>query len=210
MTTRRRAVTEDERGTAAERTRERILRAALEEFGAKGYSGARTAAIAARAGVNQQLISYHFGGKQGLLTELRRRWTETGAGLPPPESSFADSFAAVLGATLERPQWARMVLWQALGDDPGEGGGMSNAQREQLRDGIERLRRRQRDGEISDAPSPEFVMLLAYALTFAPLALPDHVKAILGVDPLSEDYRRIAHDQLMTLLRGPAPDDPCR
>jgi TetR/AcrR family transcriptional regulator len=201
MTTRRRAVSEDERGAAAERTRERILRAALEEFGTKGYSGARTAAIAARAGVNQQLISYHFGGKQGLLAELRRRWAKTESTLSPPDISFSESFAVVLDATLDQPQWARMVLWQALGDVPDDGDdGGSDAKRERLRDAIERLRRRQRDGEISDAVSPEFVMLLAYALTFAPLTLPDHVAAILEVDPLSDDYRRLVHDQLVTLL----------
>jgi AcrR family transcriptional regulator len=37
----------------------------------------RTADIATRAGVNPQLISYYFDGKQGLLDELRRRWQQT-------------------------------------------------------------------------------------------------------------------------------------
>ncbi|MEU1393454.1 MULTISPECIES: NAD(P)H-binding protein [unclassified Nonomuraea] len=60
----------DERAQAASGTRERILAASVAEFGAKGYSGARTAGITARAGVNQQLISYYFGGKQGLLVAL--------------------------------------------------------------------------------------------------------------------------------------------
>ena len=39
----------------------------IAEFSAKGFAGARVSEIAARAGVNQQLIAYYFDGKQGLL-----------------------------------------------------------------------------------------------------------------------------------------------
>jgi TetR/AcrR family transcriptional regulator len=46
--------------------RERILAAALSEFAAEGAAGARTARIAARAGVNKQLLHYYFGAKAGL------------------------------------------------------------------------------------------------------------------------------------------------
>src|SRR5256885_15669550 len=49
-----------------ERSRERILDAALEEFAANGLDGARVDAIARRAGLNKQLISHHFGGKEAL------------------------------------------------------------------------------------------------------------------------------------------------
>jgi TetR/AcrR family transcriptional regulator len=104
------------RDVGATATRERILRAAVAEFGAHGYSCARTAAIAARAGVNAQLISYHFGGKSGLLNELRRRWADRQAGLVPPGAAFGESFAAYLDATLDQPDWSRLVIWQALGD----------------------------------------------------------------------------------------------
>jgi AcrR family transcriptional regulator len=46
--------------------RERILRAGLQEIAAHGVAGARTARIAARAGVNKQLIHYYFRSKTGL------------------------------------------------------------------------------------------------------------------------------------------------
>ncbi|WP_433246214.1 TetR/AcrR family transcriptional regulator [Streptosporangium sp. CA-135522] len=195
---RRRAVVEDERGASAERTRERILQAAVEEFGAKGYSGARTAGIATRAGVNQQLISYHFGGKQGLLDELRRRWAEREAALVPPDASFAESFSTYLDATLDQPDWSRLVIWQALGD----GEGMTATQRAGLRQAVEGMRRRQEGGELTGDLDPGFVLLLAYVLTFAPISLPEHVREILGVDPLSEEYRAQVRDQLMKVLRA--------
>jgi len=47
-------------------TRERILRAALGDFSANGFDGARTREIAARAGVPLGLLRYHFGDKARL------------------------------------------------------------------------------------------------------------------------------------------------
>ena len=49
-----------------ERSRERILAAALDEFSERGFAGARVDAIARRAGLNKQLISHYFGGGRRL------------------------------------------------------------------------------------------------------------------------------------------------
>ncbi len=61
-------------------TRERILRAAVNEFAAKGFSGGRIEAICKSARANIRMIYHHFGGKEGLyiaaleetLSELRK------------------------------------------------------------------------------------------------------------------------------------------
>jgi TetR/AcrR family transcriptional regulator len=50
----------------ADRTRKKILRAAVREFSTHGLSGARTDAIARSARVNKALLYYYFKGKQGL------------------------------------------------------------------------------------------------------------------------------------------------
>lgn len=47
-----------------------MLRAAIQLFNRSGVDGTSVRAIAREAGVNQALISYYFGGKQGLLEEL--------------------------------------------------------------------------------------------------------------------------------------------
>lgn len=189
-------------GTAQGDTRERIIAAALEEFGAKGYSGARTAGIAARAGVNQQLISYYFGGKRGLLDELRTRWMDSEATLVPVDATFAESVSAYFDATLDRPDWARLVIWRALGDDPGQDDKQAKLQRDRVAGSLERLRRRQSAGELTNAVDAEFVLLLAYALAFAPIALPQMVEAITGDEPGSPDYRQRCLDQLLRLLEA--------
>jgi len=47
-----------------EANRARILRAALEEFAARGFKGASMDAIAARTHTTRALINYYFGGKE--------------------------------------------------------------------------------------------------------------------------------------------------
>lgn len=51
-------------------TRERILAAAYDEFAERGYEGASTRSVAARAGVQHPLVAYHFDGKDGLWRAL--------------------------------------------------------------------------------------------------------------------------------------------
>jgi len=53
---------------SSEQTRVALVRAALKQFGARGYDGASTRDIAAAAGANIGSIAYHFGGKEGLRT----------------------------------------------------------------------------------------------------------------------------------------------
>jgi len=51
----------------ADLTRRKILDAAVDEFAAHGYAGARVDRIAATAGVNKRLIYHHFGNKLGAF-----------------------------------------------------------------------------------------------------------------------------------------------
>ena len=73
---------------AAQDTRHRLLEAAILTFAAKGYDGAGIREIARRANANSALVTYHFGGKEGLYREALRyihgRKTSQVAGLPPP------------------------------------------------------------------------------------------------------------------------------
>jgi len=58
-----------------ERTRQRILDAATEEFARHGLGGARVDRIAARAGANKRMLYYYFGDKDRLfLAALEARY----------------------------------------------------------------------------------------------------------------------------------------
>ncbi len=61
---------------------ERILRAALDAFSEKGFEGARTRDIAARADVTLGLVQYHFGSKEKLWkAAVERTFGELSNGL---------------------------------------------------------------------------------------------------------------------------------
>jgi AcrR family transcriptional regulator len=50
-----------------ERTREKILQAAMAEFSTRGLGGARVDSIAQRAGVNKRMLYHYFGSKDDLF-----------------------------------------------------------------------------------------------------------------------------------------------
>jgi AcrR family transcriptional regulator len=57
------------RGPGSEQTRVRLLRATAELIAELGWGAVRTRAVAERAGLPHGAVSYHFRGKQELLTE---------------------------------------------------------------------------------------------------------------------------------------------
>lgn len=52
--------------------RERLLRAAVHQFAAKGYAGTTVRDILREAGVSAPVLYYHFGNKEGLFLALVR------------------------------------------------------------------------------------------------------------------------------------------
>jgi len=103
----RRSPKPQERQRDSERTRTLILDAASTEFGAHGYAGARISAIAARAGVNQQLISYYFDGKEGLYQAMSQRWQQRQRELVPPGTPLPEQLRRNALEALHNPAGVR-------------------------------------------------------------------------------------------------------
>jgi AcrR family transcriptional regulator len=198
----RRTPSTAERQRDPDRTRERLFAAAAAEFGAKGFAGARVSAIAARAGVNQQLIAYYFGGKQGLYDELLRRWHATELGIATPERPFAEVIQGFLQAAADNPDWTRLLAWQSLAGGPG--GGSAEQERADLRAAIEELRARQARGEIAADLDPTLVLVVLYAVTTAPVLLGEIVREACGADPTSAAVLDQLAGHLVRLLQPPA------
>jgi AcrR family transcriptional regulator len=59
-----------------QRSRERILSAALEVFAAQGYEASSISDITEAAGVSRGLVSYYFATKENLAAELLDRWLD--------------------------------------------------------------------------------------------------------------------------------------
>lgn len=89
-------------------TRAALIEAALELFGAKGFEGASTREIAARAGANIAAIAYHFSGKEGLRAacldslagRLQAVMTVEGAELPSGPAEARDRLQRILRAAV--------------------------------------------------------------------------------------------------------------
>lgn len=181
-----------------EQAQKAILDAALVEFGRHGFAGARTAAIAERAGLSAQLITHHFGGKQGVLDALRERW-RSASGPGAVDRNFRTSLEAHMSGVLADPDWSRLVLWHALeGDASTAGRDDFSGRMGQITAAIED---RQRRGELNPHVDPRFIGLLGYLIAFAPLSLPDHVRGFIGGDPQAPGYREWAASQLAELLQ---------
>jgi TetR/AcrR family transcriptional regulator len=197
--TARRSPAPEERQRDAERTRQALLDAARAEFAAKGLAGARVEAIARRAGVNKQLISYYFGGKQGLYDAILAAWSAQEEELTDPDISLADLVVRYLQVGHGQPDLQRLFLRES--QDQGIDDVAYEPQAPELAD----LRARQEGGEIAPELDPAFVLLLLQSAVVAGAVFPGDVKRLLGMDPASPEYLEHATAQLRLVverLRG--------
>ena len=203
----RRSPSREERQRDPERTRERILQAAETEFGDYGYAGARVSRIAARAGVNAQLISYYFDGKAGLYQALLSQWREVTADLSRPDRPLSEIVAGFARAAATHRWWIRLLVWQALGDSPDYPGtdtglGISGVNEPDcLTQQVVELRRRQDAGELATDLEPAHLLLALFAAACAPTVLPHIARRIVGADPASEEFLATYTDQVARLVR---------
>lgn len=194
----RRAPDPADRQRDAERTKQRILDAALGEFADKGYAGARVRAIADRAGVNSQLISYYFGGKQALYGELIRRWVEHEATIEEQDLSLPDLVIAYLDAVFDTPEMTRMFTWEGLSPTiPADLYPEPEGEAPEVTD----LRRRQEAGEIAPDIDPAYLLITMMGAVNTPVTMPQTIERICGVPADSDAFREAFAEQLRIMLR---------
>ena len=173
-----------------ERTRARILSAALKEFAAHGFAGARVDAIARRAAINKRMLYHYFGDKEGLFRAVLRRkiaerqaWSDNLSGDP------AESLTFWAEATCKDVDWVRMLEWEAL-----QGGERKLIDEKQRRAAVgralKRIQKQQARGQISKAFDPRHVMLAMRSLTIFPAAFPQLTKLIMGRSIFDPRFQR--------------------
>ncbi len=163
-----------------ERTRARILSAALKEFAANGFAGARVDAIARRAAINKRMLYHYFGDKEGLFRAVLRRkiaerqaWAESRSGDP------SESLPFWFAATCQDMDWVRMLEWEAL-----QGKAQKVIDEKQrlatVAGGLKRIRQWQVRGLISGELDPRHVVLAMRSLIMFPVAFPQLTKLVMG------------------------------
>ena len=197
----RRSPTPRERQRDPERTRRLILDAAAAEFGAHGYAGARVSAIAARAGVNQQLISYYFDGKQGLYQAMSEQWRERQRELVPPGTPLPEQLRRYALEALHNPDGARLLAWSGL-QYTGPDSDPDQASRARMLTGsLDELRALRRSGRLPVEADPGCLLVMLMAAAMATTTLPHVIEGVCGVDPRSREFVEHFADQASLLAR---------
>jgi AcrR family transcriptional regulator len=195
----RRAPAPHERQRDPERTRTRILDAAIEEFSAKGFAGARVSEIAARAGVNQQLIAYYFDGKDGLYREIGRRWRAYETRAFPDDLNIAEMIKRYVRTSVDPRLGGRLLAWEGL-TDTGEDDEEAQERNARLQHEVEQIRERQRAGELDDRFDPAALLLIAMSAANALTVYPQLARALLGADGSSSRLVEHYAEQLALLI----------
>jgi len=196
----RRSPTAATRVRDAERTRAAILEAALVEFGEHGYAGARTSTIARRAGVNAQLISYYFDGKEGLYRALQQRWRGESAPLRNPDLPLAEVVAGFVRAGVASRSMTRMMVWDGL-----TGTAMDDAELGFFTEMVADVARRQERGEIAADLDPATVLIVLFSAALAPSLLPHVVERASGLPPESPEFVEAYGRHLARIVERLAP-----
>jgi TetR/AcrR family transcriptional regulator len=169
-----------------------LLTAGLAEFAAKGFAGARVSAIAARAKLNPQLISHHFGGKLGLYRSVMKRRRSRGGGeISAEPGPMPGSLARFHALAMDDPEWIRVLLWETL--ERGEAGGDSapvftDDRAPRYRERISWIAAEQAAGRLPSDLDPAMLFLSLMGAALYPALLPAVAEIVTGEDPRSKEF----------------------
>ncbi|HLX72542.1 MAG TPA: TetR/AcrR family transcriptional regulator [Verrucomicrobiae bacterium] len=186
-------------------TQQRILEAALQEFAAKGFAGARVDVIARRARINKRMLYHYFGDKEGLFREvLRRKIAERSAWLANAPEDPAERLPAWFQLACRDREWVQLLEWEAL--HWGDTKVIDEERRvEIVGQAVERVRQQQARGLIDPELDPGQLLLSMMALTAYPLAFPQMVRFATGLsvgDEAFQKQREIFLRKFAGLLQG--------
>src|ERR1041385_6989385 len=95
-----------------QQSQERILEAALKEFAAKGFAGARVDVIARRARINKRMLYHYFGDKEELFRAvLRRKIAERAAWLASAPEDPCERLPSWFNLACRDREWVRLLEW---------------------------------------------------------------------------------------------------
>lgn len=109
----------------SETTRSCILDSAESVFVERGFAATAMSEIATRAGVTKSLIHHHFGSKESLWEEVKRRRLDDYSKLQlramsegdPSADGFADAIRSHFHFLRDNPGWVRLNAWMNLEDE---------------------------------------------------------------------------------------------
>jgi TetR/AcrR family transcriptional regulator len=176
--------------------REALLQSALVEFGAKGFDGASTRAIARRIEAHQPQINYHFESKAALWTAavdyLFGLLGEALAGVIPAElagvdelelaTAFAEGIRRFVRFAAEHPELNQIMVHEGTADSDRLTW-MTEAHVRPVFDGIGPAWRVLRDGGIAAPIDSEILYYVLVGAASLPYVNAPEVRLLTGQDP---------------------------
>lgn len=198
---------------SADATRDRVVAAAADLFAERSFDGATTRDIAARAGVTQPLLNYHFRSKDelwraavdSLFERLDQTMTERGKGLRGVDEVIAAKLLVREFVTFSarNPQLHRIITQESKADGPRMDYLVDRHVRPIYERTVAMFESLGRAGAVPDIPAPH----LYYILTGAGptmFVLGPECRRLTSLDP-SDDAVMEAHaDAVCLLLFGSA------
>jgi AcrR family transcriptional regulator len=206
-----------------------ILRAATRLFGANGYRGARTADIAAAAGVTERTLFRYFASKEALhrrimfpavlAATMPRELTETGKLFAADSESFAQWHRRVLrlrtdAACAAAPQF-RLLLATLMSDEPVRRKVIGIWRKNLWRHALRTVRRFQKRGELRSDVRPQAIARAIISLNLGYIV----ARALLAPEASWDDEAEVAATVELLLAgaarraetrRPPAPSNSVR
>jgi TetR/AcrR family transcriptional regulator len=174
-------------------TRERIRRAAVKEFSARGFAGARVERIARTAKVNIRMIYYFFDSKRGLLDDvLSEIFYRRKAWLGSDFDNIVDLLMTYFEGYAGDPESVRLLLWEALETPSEKASLLSNfADRQEIvGQRIASLATMQKAGKVPARLDPRLLYLMLLALAIYPQTFPQTVFIATGLQSSSENFKK--------------------
>jgi AcrR family transcriptional regulator len=175
-----------------DRTRRRILDAALKEFSARGFAGARVGGIARRAEVNKRMLYHYFGDKEGLFRAvLRHKISERRSRVEAQisENEPVSRMPLWFRQNCQDIDWVRLLAWESL-QTAGDKVLDEKERRRITRQARARIRQKQAAGQLRNDVAAAHLQLAKVSLSMFPMALPQIARLILGRSPHDPKFQR--------------------
>jgi TetR/AcrR family transcriptional regulator len=172
-----------------QKTRERILSAALVEFSAKGLSGARVDNIARRARINKRMLYHYFGNKQALFREvLNRKMADRATWMEHAPEDPMDIMPYWFDLIRNDRDWVRLLEWEAL--ERSEEDIVNVLERTRaFAKAVDRIKRGQKRGLLSSGLDPRHVVLSTMSMIMFPLAFPQLTRIVTGLSVSDPEFQ---------------------
>ena len=184
-------------------TQDRILAAAVAEFAARGFAGARVDRIAGAAHANKERIYAYFGDKETLFRKVMASLaSDVSAWLPHSSHDLPRAVGALFDASFAHPALVRLLAWRRLEHPADE----DEQERAAIRGKLDDIRDAQAAGAIDPSWDPADVLAMVAALAGTWANASDALTRLTEEDGRPVRDRRDVVEEAMRRILRPAHD----